>query len=883
MKPLEKHAAADGPARPSAAARQHSTTMHRRRAASNYQGLEEQVVERQRRITTVPDDKAASSAATFDLLQAKFGFQDGSVRNQREHLDSWVLNIESRLTAQDPDEALRHIHTKFFKNYRRWCQFLRTPPHLTDSHGSVERQIALFLLIWGEAANLRFMPECLCFLYHSMAAKLEGLDKLPSVPEGSFLRRVVRPLYLVVAKMRDATGNRKTLDHKNVTNYDDVNEFFWSPRCLDFDELNVAEAIGGQKEHKTFKERRSFFNPLLAFFRIYYFLFVMFHVLVAIAYVAYRTEPERHAGFHFYGNFFSPIFKDLRSHAFYSVFLSISAYAAALFARLLWHSIFLGLFAIINAAPYEKLLGDNDMLSMAPVLIGAYIIPVALSSFLQMFCKSTIWTVSVLNALDGTHQQYVGRNMGQSWGNVLMYGLFWSILFILKFLFNLQLMIKPLIGPSIEIFDIRVTGRQVKNGIIESDHNLAYLASMWLPVFLVYIYDSQIWLAIMQSIVGVFIGLRMKIGHSSRIPEFLPGNPLVGEGKPENQNVAMPFTRGEYVQTIDMNQEHYFEEALKIPNFLATGTSNGKECGKGRDVTLSQINAFEAKLSNGSAESSLTRDAHRMGSGMDFFRLNSMFYGHMGFYICNALTVLCVFVYSYAKLYIALHPEVQRAAIEKTNALDDLAEVLNTQFIFQFGMLMTIPLIATMFVEYGWRQALVNFVELVITLGPVFYIFETGTKAHFFDVAIMRGGSKYRGTGRGFAIVRETLVSFFKEYSASHYRKAVELLGLMIMFGIYGNFSIGAGALDEWCTLTNCTEDDPIPDNVTQKHDVADEMENIKAAFTDKSNRVSIPFRVILVFFLQVTLLGIKPERLEKETTRISSPLLPKANYFVAP
>ncbi|GLE08459.1 hypothetical protein PINS_up019642 [Pythium insidiosum] len=57
----------------------------------------------------------------------------------------------------------------------------------------------------------------------------------------------------------------------------------------------------------------------------------------------------------------------------------------------------------------------------------------------------------------------------------------------------------------------------------------------------------------------------------------LPGNPLVGEGKPENQNVAMPFTRGEYVQTIDMNQEHYFEEALKIPNFLATGTSGGKE------------------------------------------------------------------------------------------------------------------------------------------------------------------------------------------------------------------------------------------------------------------------------------------------------------------
>ena len=26
--------------------------------------------------------------------------------------------------------------------------------------------IGLYLLIWGEAANLRFMPECLCYIFH---------------------------------------------------------------------------------------------------------------------------------------------------------------------------------------------------------------------------------------------------------------------------------------------------------------------------------------------------------------------------------------------------------------------------------------------------------------------------------------------------------------------------------------------------------------------------------------------------------------------------------------------------------------------------------------------------------------------------------------------
>ncbi|KAJ4776824.1 glucan synthase-like 10 [Rhynchospora pubera] len=48
----------------------------------------------------------------------------------------------------------------------------------------------------------------------------------------------------------------------------------------------------------------------------------------------------------------------------------------------------------------------------------------------------------------------------------------------------------------------------------------------------------------------------------------LPGNPKLGEGKPENQNHAIIFTRGEAIQTIDMNQDNYLEEAMKMRNLL---------------------------------------------------------------------------------------------------------------------------------------------------------------------------------------------------------------------------------------------------------------------------------------------------------------------------
>ncbi|WVZ01425.1 hypothetical protein V8G54_027494 [Vigna mungo] len=48
----------------------------------------------------------------------------------------------------------------------------------------------------------------------------------------------------------------------------------------------------------------------------------------------------------------------------------------------------------------------------------------------------------------------------------------------------------------------------------------------------------------------------------------LPGPAILGEGKPENQNHAIIFTRGEGLQTIDMNQDNYMEEAFKMRNLL---------------------------------------------------------------------------------------------------------------------------------------------------------------------------------------------------------------------------------------------------------------------------------------------------------------------------
>ncbi|KAJ3098581.1 1,3-beta-D-glucan synthase [Phlyctochytrium planicorne] len=54
-----------------------------------------------------------------------------------------------------------------------------------------------------------------------------------------------------------------------------------------------------------------------------------------------------------------------------------------------------------------------------------------------------------------------------------------------------------------------------------------------------------------------------------RISVELPGWPILGDGKGCNQNHGVFFCRGEFMEAIDANQDHYFEECLKVRSLLA--------------------------------------------------------------------------------------------------------------------------------------------------------------------------------------------------------------------------------------------------------------------------------------------------------------------------
>jgi callose synthase len=363
----------------------------------------------------------------------------------------------------------------------------------------------------------------------------------------------------------------------------------------------------------------------------------------------------------------------------------------------------------------------------------------------------------------------------------------------------------------------------------------------------------------------------------------LPGNPILGEGKPENQNHAIIFTRGRYLQAIDMNQDGYFEEALKMRNLLEefkdtndhvivgfrehifTGsvssvanymalqelsfvtlgqrvlnrplrirqhyghpdmfdklfvmTEGGMskasrginlsedvfagfnatirghtihfveyvQVGKGRDVGLQQTYKFEAKLSQGNAEQSLSRDLSRIGNRLDFFRLLSFYYGGIGHYLSNSLVMFTLVIIVYTMLGLSIYHE------EGVNSRPLLPEGLFQMLLAGMGILQTLPLAVTLTVEKGFRSMISEISFMILSGGPIYFIFHIQTKSHYFSQTLLAGGAKYRPTGRGFVTRHSPFEENWRFFAASHIYLGFELIVALVLFGCYTSSKQYAG------------------------------------------------------------------------------------------
>ena len=293
----------------------------------------------------------------FNEIQQKFGFQMDSVRNMFDHM---MVLLDSRASRMTPNQALLSLHADFIggdnANYRRW--YFAAQLDLDDSVGlanvklgktnkrtrkaraaakkarggqnderaledlegdySLEaaeyrwktkmnqmsqhdraRQLALWLCCWGEANQVRFMPECLCFIFKCCDDYLrspECQSRYEPLEEGYYLNNVITPIYTYIRdqgyEIWQGKYVRREKDHNNVVGYDDINQLFWYPQGIERivlqDKTRLIDVPTSQRYFKfdqvewkkvffkTYKETRSWFHMATNFNRIWIIHITMF-------------------------------------------------------------------------------------------------------------------------------------------------------------------------------------------------------------------------------------------------------------------------------------------------------------------------------------------------------------------------------------------------------------------------------------------------------------------------------------------------------------------------------------------------------------------------------------------------------------------------------
>ena len=117
-------------------------------------------------------------------------------------------------------------------------------------------------------------------------------------------------------------------------------------------------------------------------------------------------------------------------------------------------------------------------------------------------------------------------------------------------------------------------------------------------------------------------------------------------------------------------------------------------CGKGRDMTFPAINGFEQKISGGNAFQVISRDVHRLSKQFDLFRVMSFYHGGIGYKLSNALITWAAYAFIFSQCILAL--------TGSESIGDGEAGVYTAEYIFQLGLLGSLPFIAEKTIEEGF-------------------------------------------------------------------------------------------------------------------------------------------------------------------------------------
>ncbi|KAG0453842.1 hypothetical protein HPP92_025146 [Vanilla planifolia] len=498
----------------------------------------------------VPDVR---NADMFDLLEFVFGFQRDNIRNQRENVVLTLANAQSRLGLSaevEPkidEKAIKEVFGQVLDNYIKWCAYVgvriawNSPEAINKSRKIM--LISLYFLIWGEAANVRFVPECLCYIFHHMAKELDAvLDQTEATQSKScvstdgsvsFLAEIITPIYETLAAEANSNNDGKAA-HSAWRNYDDFNEFFWSPSCFHLSWPIKKDSSFLMKPRKwkrtgksSFVEHRTYLHLFRSFHRLWIFLFLMFQGLTIIAFRKGNINLDTFKIVLSIGPaFFMLNFIEccLDALLMYGAYTTARAFALSrLIIRLFWF----GFASVFIMYLYLKLLDERNHKNSDSTYFRIYVLILSVYAAIRMTFALMVKIPACHSISSGSdrwlffqffkwiyqERYFVGRGLYERTTDYARYVSFWLVIFACKFTFAYYLQIRPLVGPTSIIVDLHTLNYSWHDLVSKDNRNALTILSLWAPVFAVYLMDIHIWYTLLSAFVGGLIGARARLGE----------------------------------------------------------------------------------------------------------------------------------------------------------------------------------------------------------------------------------------------------------------------------------------------------------------------------------------------------------------------------------
>nr|XP_048330411.1 callose synthase 10 isoform X2 [Ziziphus jujuba var. spinosa] len=452
--------------------------------------------------------------------------------------------------------------------------------------------VSLYFLIWGEAANVRFLPECICYIFHHMAKELDAildhgeanLAASCKTESGSvsYLEKIICPIYETMVKEAERNNNGKAA-HSAWRNYDDFNEYFWSPACFELSWpmrmdspflLKPRPKKGKRTGKSTFVEHRTYFHLYRSFHRLWIFLAIMFQILTIIAFNKGRINLDTFKIVLSIGPTFA-IMNFVESCL--DVVLMFGAYTTArgmAISRLVIRFLWFGLSSVCVTYLYLKVLDErNDRNSDNSFYFRIYILVLGVYAALRL-SLALLLKVPACHSLSEMSNQsffqffkwiyqeryYVGRGLFERINDYCRYVLFWLVIFICKFLFAYFLQIKPLVEPTNIIADLPSVKYSWHDLISKNNNNFLTIASLWAPVLAIYLMDIHIFYTLLSAIIGGVMGARARLGEIRSIEMVHKRFESFPEAFVKNlvspQTKRLPFNRQNPQDSQNMNKTY---------------------------------------------------------------------------------------------------------------------------------------------------------------------------------------------------------------------------------------------------------------------------------------------------------------------------------------